>query len=182
MNAVIQNIMSRRSCRSFDPTRRPTDEVIAQICAAGTWAPTGKGYQNPVIMAVTNPEMVARISQWNREILVADHPKLGEKPDFDPFYGAPCMLIVLCKDWYNAVADGSCVMQTLMLAAESLGVNTCWVNRAREEFATPEGKALLSEWGLEGDYVGIGHIALGYANKTIPSPRPRKEDYVRWVR
>lgn len=173
MNEVIKNIKARRSCRSYDPTRMPSDEVIAQICEAGTWAPTGKGFQKPIILAVTNKELRDRIMRMNAKIMGTSN---------DPFYGAPAMLIVLVEDWPNAQYDGACVMQTLMLAAESLGVNTCWINRAREEFESEEGKQILAELGIEGNYVGVGHVALGYANKPIPEPKPRKEDYVRWVK
>ncbi len=173
MNEVIKNIMERRSCRSYDPARIPSDEIIQQICEAGTWAPTGMGFQKPIILAVTNKELRDRISRMNAEVMGVTS---------DPFYGAPAMLIVLVEDWGNAMCDGACVMQTLMLAAESLGVNTCWINRAREEFASEEGKQILKELGIEGNYVGVGHVALGYANKPIPAPKPRKEDYIRWVK
>ena len=174
MNAVIENIMARRSCRCFDPERIPSDEVIAQIAEAGTWAPTGKGLQKPIIIAVTNRELRDRISKMNAEI--------WGKGDADPFYGAPAMLIVLCERWRNDVYDGSCVMENMMLAAESLGVNTCWIHRAKEEFESEEGKEILRSLGVEGDYVGIGHVALGYAMKPIPAPKPRKENYVIWAK
>lgn len=174
MNPVIENIMTRRSCRSYDPDRRPSDEIIAQIAEAGTWSPTGKGMQNPIIIAVTNKELRDRISRMNAEIL--------GKPDMDPFYGAPCMMIVLVKKSPNATYDGSCVMTTLMLAAHSLGVDTCWIHRARQEFESEEGKAILRSLGLTDEYEGVGHMAMGYANKPIPEPKPRKEDYIHWVR
>lgn len=101
MNEVIANIMARRSCRSFDPDRMPPREVIRQIAEAGTWAPTGKGYQYPIIIAVTNRELRDRISRMNAAILGTES---------DPFYGAPCMLIVLVKRWRNSDCDGACVM------------------------------------------------------------------------
>ena len=172
MNEVIANIMARRNCRSFDPDRMPPREVIRQIAEAGTWAPTGKGYQYPIIIAVTNRELRDRISRMNAAILGTES---------DPFYGAPCMLIVLVKRWRNSDCDGACVMENIMLAAESLGVNSCWINRAKEEFDSEEGKAILRELGIEGDYVGVGHAALGYTTKPIPAPKPRKEDYVIWA-
>ena len=125
MNETINTIMSRRSCRSFDPERMPSDEVLQQIAEAGTWAPTGMGLQNPLIIVVTNKALRDRISRMNAEILGTTS---------DPFYGAPCMMIVIVKRWRNEVCDGSTVMQTLMLAAESLGVNSIWINRAKEEF------------------------------------------------
>lgn len=174
MNEVIKNIMMRRSCRTFDPCKMPTDEIINQICEAGTWAPTSRGMQNPIIIAVTNKQLRDKIMKMNAEILGT--------PNADPFYGAPCMLIVLVKESPNAVHDGSVVMQTLMLAAESLGLNTCWIHRAKEEFESTEGKDILRSLGIEGDYVGVGHVALGYTAKPIPEPKARKNNYIVWAK
>lgn len=174
MNEIIKNIMSRRSCRCFDPERMPSEEILQQIAEAGTWAPTGMGLQNPIIIIVTNQEMRERIRVMNARFLGS--------PESDPFYGAPCMAIVVVKNWYNAFPDGANVLQTMMLAATSLGVNSCWINRAKEEFETEEGKAILKDLGIEGDYVGVGHLALGYATKQLPEPKQRKEDYIRWIK
>lgn len=173
MNPVINNIMQRRSCRSFDPNRIPADTLIQQIAEAGTWSPTSRGQQNPIIIAVTNKELRDQISRMNAAIMGSDS---------DPFYGAPCMLIVLVKESVNASYDGPIVMQTMMLAAESLGLNTCWIHRAKEEFESEEGKSILRSLGIEGEYIGIGHLALGYANAPIPEPKPRKSDYIYWVK
>ena len=173
MNEVIRTIMERRSCRNFDPDKMPSEDILRQIAEAGTWAPNGMGYQNAKIIVVTNKELRDRISRMNAEIL---------QTKSDPFYGAPCMMIVICKEWKNAPYDGAVVMQTLMLAAQSLGVNSIWIHRAKEEFESPEGKQILRDLGIEGDYVGIGHVALGYASKPLPEPKPRKEDYIHWVK
>jgi len=174
MNPVIENIMTRRSCRCFDPDRVPSDEVLQQIAEAGTWAPTGKGLQYPVIVVVTDKTLLNRIKRMNADIL--------GKEGLDPFYGAPAMMIVLVKDWRNATYDGSTVMTTLMLAAHSLGVNSCWIHRAKQEFESEEGKEILKELGLEDDYIGVGHCALGYATKALPEPKERKADYIHWVK
>ena len=69
-------------------------------------------------------------------------------------------------------------MGNLMLAAHSLGLGSCWINRAREEFETQEGKALLKQWGIEGDYIGIGHCVIGYPDGNLSKAAPRKEDYI----
>lgn len=173
MNEVITNIMQRRSCRTFDPNRMPTRDQIQQICEAGTWAPTSMGQQHPIIIAVTNRQLRDRISQMNAAVM--------GKTDTDPFYGAPCMLIVLVKESPNAAYDGPIVMQTLMLAAHSLGLDTCWIHRAKEEFESPEGKQILQDLGIEGNYIGIGHVALGYTTAPLPEPKPRKADYIHWA-
>ena len=172
-NQVIQTIRQRRSCRSFDPNRMPDESIIQQIAEAGTWAPTSRGQQNPIIIAVTNRDLRNRISQMNAQVMGSTS---------DPFYGAPCMLIVLVKESVNAAYDGPIVMQTMMLAAESLGVNSCWIHRAKEEFESPEGKQILLDLGIECDYIGIGHLALGYTTQPLPAPAPRKADYIHWAK
>lgn len=174
MNEVIKNIMSRRSCRTFDPAKMPSDEATKQITEAGTWSPTSRGMQNPIIIAVTNKQLRDKIMKMNAEVMGA--------PNTDPFYGAPCILIVLVKESPNAVYDGSIVLQTMMLAAESLGLNTCWIHRAKEEFESNEGKEILKQLGIEGEYVGVGHLALGYTSAPIPEPKARKDNYVVWAK
>lgn len=174
VNQTIETIKTRRSCRIFNPDSMPSKEVLAQIAEAGTWAPTGMGTQNPIILVVTQKEMRDRIMRMNAKVM--------EKDSIDPFYGAPCMMIVLCKKDNNlTVYDGTTVMTTLMLAAKSLGVESCWIHRAKEEFETEEGKAILKDLGIEGEYEGIGHVALGYANGEIPAPKERKPDYIHWI-
>ena len=69
-------------------------------------------------------------------------------------------------------------MGNLMLAAHSLGVSSCWVHRAREEFASEAVKALLKKWGVEGDWIGVGHCLLGYAAAAPREAAPRKADYI----
>ena len=79
---------------------------------------------------------------------------------------------------HTCVEDGALVLGNLMLAAHSLGVASCWIHRAREEFDSPEGKALLKKWGVDERYIGVGHCILGYAANEAPAPKPRKNDYV----
>ena len=93
------------------------------------------------------------------------------------------MLIVLArKDWPNRVYDGSVVMENLMLAAHALGLGSCWIHRAREEFETPWGKELLKSLGIEEEYEGVGHCALGYAGEEPPKAAPRKEGRVFYIK
>ena len=77
-----------------------------------------------------------------------------------------------------AVQDGSLVMGNLMLAAASLGLGSCWINRTKEEFESEEGKALLKKWGIEGEWIGVGHCILGYPAGDPQPAAPRKSDYI----
>ena len=82
------------------------------------------------------------------------------------------------KDVPTYVYDGSPVMGNLMNAAESLGVASIWIHRAKEEFDSEFGKDLLKKLGIDGNFEGIGHCALGYAAEPAKAAAPRKENYV----
>ncbi|MBO4361096.1 MAG: nitroreductase [Eubacteriaceae bacterium] len=173
MGEVFDNMLNRRSIRKFTDEMVP-DEVIEKIIRAGTYAPTGMGKQSPIIIAVTNREVRDRLSKLNAGAM-------GGKGD--PFYGAPVVLVVLAdRSIPTYLYDGSLVMGNLMLAAHDLGVGSCWIHRAKEEFATEEGKAILKELGIEGDYEGIGNCILGYTDGPEPEAKPRKENYAYWIR
>lgn len=151
------------------------EEVINRIVEAGTYAATGMGKQSPIIIAVTNKELRDKLSKKNAEIM--------GHPDMDPFYGAPVVLIVLAnKERPTYVYDGSLVMGNLMLAAHDEGLGSCWIHRAKEEFESPFGKEILESLGIKGDYEGIGHCVIGYANGEEPKAAPRKENYVYYIK
>ena len=174
MNETLKVLETRRSCRSFKPDMIKEEELQA-ILKAGTYSATGMGKQSPVIIAVTDKTLRDEIAEENRRIG-------GWGEGFDPFYGAPVILIVLAnKDIVTHVYDGSLVMGNLMNAAASLGVASIWIHRAKEEFESDFGKAILARLGIEGDYEGIGHCALGYAAGPANEPAPRKEDYVYYI-
>ncbi len=174
MNETLKVLETRRSCRNFKPDMISKEDLEA-IVKAGTYAPTGMGKQSPIIIAVTDKATRDEISEANRKIG-------GWGEGFDPFYGAPVILIVLAnKEVGTYLYDGSLVMGNLMNAAESLGINSIWIHRAKEEFDSDFGKNLLKKLGIEGNYEGIGHCALGYAAGPVKEPVPRKENYVYYI-
>ena len=169
MAETLTTLKTRRSCRAYKPELIEEAKLNA-ILEAGTYAATGMGKQAPIIISVTNKEVRDQLSKMNAAIMGVD---------FDPFYGAPQLLIVLAdKKVPTYLYDGSLVMGNLMNAAADLGIASCWVHRAKEEFESEEGKAILKKLGIEGDYEGIGHLILGYAAKPAGDPAPRKENYI----
>lgn len=175
MSETLKVLESRRSCRAYKP-ELIEEEKLQAIIKAGTYAATGMGKQSPIIIAVTNKEMRDRLSAMNAKIM-------GQGDGFDPFYGAPELLIVLAdKDVSTCVYDGSLVMGNLMNAAADLGVDSCWIHRAKEEFESEEGREILKSLGIEGNYEGIGHLILGYASEPVKDAAPRKDDYVFYIR
>lgn len=171
MDSVLEQIKNRRSIRKYQETMVP-QEIVDRIIEAGLYAASGMGQQNTIILQITNRELRDKIAEMNCRIG-------GWKEGFDPFYGAPAILIVLAKkNWANRIYDGSLVMGNLMLAASALGIGSCWIHRAREEFETQWGKDLLKSLGIEEEYEGIGHCALGYADGTPPKAADRKSGRV----
>ena len=174
MNEIIKAMEERRSIRKFKP-EMPKKEDLQQIVEAGLYAANGMGRQATITVAVTNKELRDRLSAVNCKIG-------GWDESVDPFYGAPAILIVLAeKDWRNRVYDGSLVMGNMMLAAHSLGLGSIWIHRAKEEFEMPEYQQLLKELGVEGEWEGIGHCAVGYIDGEMPDAAERKPNRVFWV-
>ena len=170
MNEIIKAMVERRSCRSYLP-QQIKEEELEQILLAGTYAASGMNMQSAKIIVVQDPETREQLRKMNAAVMGT--------PDADPFYGAPTICIVLAdtasRNWF---ADGCLVMGNLMLAASAVGVASCWINRALEEFDSPEGKELLKKWGLPDTYRGVGHCILGYAAAELPAAKARKSDYI----
>lgn len=172
MNETIKNLIERRSCRKYSTTQIKEEELNS-VLKAGEYAPTGMGRQSPIILVLQNKEKIEKISKLNAKIMGTDK---------DPFYGAPTVLIVLAdKNIGTYKEDGSLVLGNLMNAAYSIGLGSCWIHRAKEEFETDEGKELLKEWNIPENYVGIGHCVLGYPEEKSEA-KPRKEDYIRFIK
>lgn len=165
--------MSRRSVKAYKP-EMPSQELIDQVVEAGTHAPTGMNRQSPIIIEVTDKAVRDKLSKMNADVM-------GAK--IDPFYGAPVVLVVLAdKSVGTYKYDGSLVMENLMLAANAVGLGSCWIHRAKETFESEEGKNILKELGITGDYEGIGNCVLGYADGDEPKAHPIKDNYVYYVK
>ena len=171
MNEVINAMTTRRSIRKFTAETVP-EKLLEEVIEAGLYAASGKGRQSPVVVNVADAQWQAKIREANRSIG-------GWAPGFDPFYGAPHILIVLVpRECPTRVYDGSLVMGNLMLAAHALGLGAIWIHRAREEFELPEFQRLTAELGLPGAWEGVGHCAVGYAADPLPPPPPRRSGRV----
>ncbi len=169
MNQTIQDLLQRRSIRQFKE-EQVADELLDIVLEAGTFAPTGMNRQSPLMVAVQNKETIEKLKKMNADIL--------GNPDADPFYGAPTVIVVFAdKNVRTYREDGSLVIGNLCNAAHAVGLGSCWIHRAREEFETEEGKVLMKEWGIGENYEGIGHCILGYA-AAVPETKPRKEGYI----
>ena len=170
MNEVLKVLKERRSCRSYRP-EQITDAELDAVLEAGTYAPTARGQQSPIIVAVQNPAVVEQLRKMNAAVLGT--------PEADPFYGAPAVLVVLAdKSVPTYLYDGSLVMGNMMLAATDLNLGNCWIHRAKETFEREDGQAILDKLGIKGDYEGIGNLVVGYPASPNDECKPRKDGRV----
>jgi nitroreductase len=169
---VLTAIKTRRSCRRYGK-EQVKDEDLKAVLEAGTYAPTAKGMQDPYIVAVQNEADLKQLATMNAAVMGTSA---------NPYYDAPTYILVFATDGgRNALQDGSCVLENMMLAAHAVGLATCWINREREMFETPEGKALMAKWGLPEGLMGVGALSIGYAEGPMKAPKERKEGYYRIV-
>ena len=169
MNDTLKTLVTRRSVRKF--TDRPIDrEKLNMILEAGLYAPTGRNSRDTLFLVVTNKELRDRLSALNASVMGSDG---------DPFYGANTVIVVFAdRNRTTTVEDGSCAMANLMNAAFSLGIDSCWIHRAREVFEGEEGRAIAREYGIPDEYIGIGNCILGYRDCPLPEPLPRTQPVI----
>ena len=166
MNEVLNSLKTRRSIRAYQDTQVP-DDLLDQVLEAGLYAASGMNNQKVIMVAVRDKETRDYMSRLNAAVMGRDG---------DPFYGAPCVIVVLGNaDGYPVVENGSLVLGNLMNAAYAVGLGSCWIHRARQVFDAPEGKELLQKWGLPTHLRGVGNCILGYPACDHPSPAPRKD-------
>lgn len=169
MNDIIKTMIERRSCRTYK-NEQISDAELTDILTAGEWAPSGMGAQSPILVALQNPEVIAKVSKLNAEVM-------GN--NMEPFYGAPTVVIVFAdRSKITYTEDGALAMGNMMNAAHSLGVASCWIHRATQVFDTPEGKTLMKDWGVPEGYIGIANCILGYAGAPLPEGKIRKDNYI----
>ncbi|WP_406655559.1 nitroreductase [Methanolobus sp. ZRKC2] len=187
-NEVIRNIKTRKSVRDY-VDKQVSEDSINTIIDAGIHAPTGFGSEPWFFVVIQNREMMKRMSDYCKPRLLAqlqDLPnenvsefrKRLSQEDFDIFYNAPLLVIVLGSNaGFTTDYDCSMCAQNMMLAAHSMGIGSCWVGTAcfiqdNEEF--------MSELGIPYDYKVIAPIVFGYEGKIVERP-PRQDPQIVWV-
>ena len=172
-NEALEVLYNRRAIRKFKP-EQIKDEELDLILKAGMYAPTAMGLQSPLIIAVQNPEDVAKLNELSSGIM--------KREGILPYYGAPTIILILstliAKNELLGTLDGAAVCTNMLNAAYAVGLGSVWIHRAKEIFETEEGKALLKKWGVNEPVTGVASIALGYSDQEHPEPKPRREGYV----
>ena len=169
MTETIKTLTERRSIRKYS-SRPVSKEDLELILKAGVYAPTGRNTRDTLFLVVTQQELISRMSKMNAAVMGSEN---------DPFYGAPAVIVVFAdRTRTTTVEDGSCAMANLMNAAFSLGIDSCWIHRAREVFESEEGREIARSFGIPDEYIGIGNCILGYRDCELPTPVERTQPII----
>ena len=168
---MLDAIKNRRACRDFS-SKVVEQSKIDEIVKAGLAAPSGMNRQTSVIIVIKDKKTRDQLMKINRDVAGGRFPE-----GMDPFYGAPLIILVVANKDGLSMHDGCASIENMLLEATNQGLASCWIHRAEEEIRSKEGQELLSFTGLNFDeYIGVGHVILGYPNKFNPAPKVIKDN------
>ena len=194
MDAIVA-ILTRRSTRRFD-NKIPDKELIQKVVNAGRYAPSGANSQTSHFIVITNKEVLKDIAELVQEefakmkisedmyVSLKGSINASKKGDYIFHYNAPVLIVIANKKGYgNALADSSCALENMMIAANAFDLGSCWINQLHWLDDNERIRAFLEGYGLKKDETITGGLALGFSENGLPNRKPldRKGNVVTWV-
>ena len=194
MDAIVA-ILTRRSTRRFD-NKIPDKELIQKVVNAGRYAPSGANSQTSHFIVITNKEVLKEIAELVQEefakmeisedmyVSLKGSINASKKGDYVFHYNAPVLIVIANKKGYgNAIADSSCALENMMIAANAFDLGSCWINQLHWLDDNERIRAFLEGYGLKKDETITGGLALGVSENGLPNRKPldRKGNVVTWV-
>lgn len=185
-NETLKIIKRRRSIRSFKDEQIKEEELQA-VLEAGLYAPNA-GDQAWHFTAIQNRELLDRLNIAAKEAAKQhdfEHlKKLGNNENFNCLYGAPTLVIVSGNEQAPIPLDADCAAatQNLLLAAESMGLGSCWIFFVLLAFYSPQGPKLRKELKIPEGYRPYDSAVLGYKKDTVIYVPDRKSNLITYIR
>ncbi len=192
MPDIFETIMHRRSIRRFAP-KQIEETALQQIIQAGLYAPSAGGRQG-VIFAVCQDkevnERLGKIKRANSHLRMAtetsfvsrEQPSIADDPKLtNAFYDAPTVITMFApKNFLFSVDDCAVAAENMMLAADALGIGSCYIGQGWTAFDDPYGQEILRQWNIPTDRYAVMQLLLGYPREgdKAPTSKPRKEGRV----
>jgi nitroreductase len=191
MKDVIEIIKTRRCIREYKEDQIP-DEDIKFLIDCARYAPSGLNMQPWAFLVIKNKDKILNLSEICKTSMIphledmkntsksaAEYLTFLKQNGSDMFYGAPVLVIILGnRKAPTAVYDCAMAAQTMMLAAQSIGIGSCWIGAA--QLALMDEK-LLKEIGAPEGYIHVAPLIFGYPKGKTKVPE-KKEPKVVWVK
>ena len=192
MPDIFETIMRRRSIRRFEP-KQIEEAALQQIIQAGLYAPSAGGRQGVIFAVCQDKEVNERLGKIKRansrpsmatatSFVSREQPSIADDPKLtNAFYGAPTVLTMFApKNFLFSVDDCAVAAENMMLAADALGIGSCYIGQGWTAFDDPYGQEILRQWNIPTDHYAVMQLLLGYPREgdKHPTPKPRKEGRV----
>ena len=192
MNETMQTILHRRAIRRFDE-RQIDEELLQQILQAGLYAPSAGGKQGVIFAVCQDKEVNERLGKIKRansnphmatakNYVSKEQPSIADDPKLiNAFYDAPTVITMFApKNFLFSVDDCAVAAENMMLAADSLGIGSCYIGQGWTAFADSYGQEILRKWKIRTDYYAVMQLLLGYpkADDKHPAAKARKNDRI----
>lgn len=188
MNAVMENILTRRTIRRFR-SEQIKDEELQTVLEAGMYAPSAGGRQGVLFVVSQNRETnqkLGKIKKHNTHVRTStdtvyiskEQPSIADDPAIvNAFYDAPTVITLFVpKDFLYGPYDASAAAENMLLAAHSIGLGGCYIGSAWDSFRDAFGQETLIKWDVRTDYYAVIHVLLGYPkDEQPPKGKERKE-------
>lgn len=175
-NAALDAILDHRTARAYLPDALP-EGTVELLAAAAQSAPTSSNLQAWSVVAVADPARKARLAQ-----LAGPNKQIEEAPLFLVWiadlarartiakqYDAPGDGLDYLESFLLAALDAALAAQNAVVAADSLGLGTCYIGAIRNQ---PE--AVAAELGLPPETVAVFGLTIGYPDPARASDvKPR---------
>lgn len=184
-NFVLDTILHRRSIRKYRP-EQVADDILQQIIEAGRYAPSGGNNQTCHFLVIQNPAVLSELKklatqEFAKMEIAGDTYKsiknsilLSRSGHYDFTYNAPTLVVVANRKGYgNAIADSAVAIENMMLAADSLGVGSCWINQLHWLDENEAVRQYLLTLGLSENETVCGGVSFGYPAETEKPPLAR---------
>ena len=186
MDTILDVIKKRRSVRAFR-LDQIADSEIATILEAGTYAPSARGDQSWYFTVIQNVELMRELSDAaKRAYALLSNPflqGLGKNEKYHLFFHAPTVIVV---SGHNEALlpkiDCAVCVQNILLAAESLGIGSCWISGLDLLAETDAGIELLKKLNVPKEYKPFFSIALGYKENENLKAAPRKTGNIHFIK
>lgn len=173
MDKILENIITRRSIRSFQD-KKINKEKLEQIMEAAIYAPSGMNRQSWQFTVIQNTEKMKLLAK-------AIAKQSGRDEASYNFYN-PDVLIMASndRDNSNGLADCACALQNIFLMSHELGIGSVWINQLKTICDEPEIRSILKDFGIPDQHIVWGMAALGYAADE-PVEKERKQGLVHYI-
>ncbi|MHB1354989.1 MAG: nitroreductase family protein [Anaerolineae bacterium] len=186
INETLSIIKQRRSVRRYKKEQIGEEELHA-ILEAGLYAPYGWTEEGKHFTVVQDADLLTRLNAAAKQVAsgldFGVFQELGTKPGYNCLWDAPTLIIVSGDEKSpDAAADCAAAMQNMLIAAESVGVGSCWIFFVMLAFGSAQGAELLQELQIPTGYKPMYAAVFGYRKGAMGKASERKPGTITHIR